>query len=474
MFSITLLLCVLFGAVLFVIRSREVATLFAQTQAQALIIARYMADVNRQPLVRYRQEDIQSYVDEQASDSLPYIVFYDRLGAPLVANELARSRSDILGRSHFEDDTGPDARFSAVRRLRLEDRWLRVLEVEIPIFLPGADRRWASVKIGHSLEPMYADVRALQVALLLVGLGGFGIGIVGASLLARRITRPIKKLADGTVRISRGDFSHTIDIASHDEIGGLARSFNEMTVELLQTRERMEEANRKLVQAEKLASIGRLAATIAHEIRNPLTSVKLNIQKVAEEESRGSSDMEHLTLSMEGIGQIEKFIKELLNYTRVAELALERFPPAQILEEALKPLKEPLAQKSIVLEKSFAEDVPAVVVDADKIRQVFLNVLRNALEAMNPGGKIAVGLDTVEAGGRTRVRVRVSDDGPGIPDKDRDNIFEPFFTTKPSGFGLGLANARKILEQHNGSIRLARKRGRGSAFVILIPAEEET
>jgi signal transduction histidine kinase len=470
---ITLLLCVLFGAVLFVIRSREVSTLFAQTQTQALIIARYMADVNRQPLVRYDEAAIQSYVDEQAGEALPYIVFYDRLGAPLVASELAASRADLLDRSHFDDDVGPEARFSAARRIRVENRWLRVLEVEIPIFLPGADRRWASVKIGHSLEPMYADVRQIQAALLLVGLGGFGIGILGASLLAKKITRPINKLVDGTVRISRGDFSHSIDIFSRDEIGGLARSFNEMTVELLQTRERMEEANRRLVQAEKLASIGRLAATIAHEIRNPLTSVKLNVQKIAEEENRPAAEMEHLALSMEGIGQIEKFIKELLNYTRVAELALERFPPAQILDESLKTLKETFAQKAIVLEKSIAENVPAVVVDADKIRQVFLNILRNAQEAMEPGGRISVSLDTVESGGRTDVRVRISDSGPGIPEKDRENIFEPFFTTKPSGFGLGLANARKILEQHNGSIRLGRKRGRGSVFIILIPAEEE-
>jgi signal transduction histidine kinase len=201
--------------------------------------------------------------------------------------------------------------------------------------------------------------------------------------------------------------------------------------------------------------------------------VKLNVQKIAEEENRPAAEMEHLALSMEGIGQIEKFIKELLNYTRVAELALERFPPAQILDESLKTLKETFAQKAIVLEKSIAENVPAVVVDADKIRQVFLNILRNAQEAMEPGGRISVSLDTVESGGRTDVRVRISDSGPGIPEKDRENIFEPFFTTKPSGFGLGLANARKILEQHNGSIRLGRKRGRGSVFIILIPAEEE-
>jgi signal transduction histidine kinase len=135
-------------------------------------------------------------------------------------------------------------------------------------------------------------------------------------------------------------------------------------------------------------------------------------------------------------------------------------------------LKDVLERKRIVVAKQFSPDLPAVLVDADKMRQVFLNLLRNAEEALEPGGRIEVSVDLAVSGGQKRIRVRLSDDGPGIPDKDRDNIFEPFFTTKPSGFGLGLANARKIVEQHNGSIRLSRRRGRGTSFVILIPGEE--
>jgi signal transduction histidine kinase len=106
------------------------------------------------------------------------------------------------------------------------------------------------------------------------------------------------------------------------------------------------------------------------------------------------------------------------------------------------------------------------------MRQVFLNILRNAQEALEAGGRIQIACDAVEDGLRKKVRVRITDNGPGIPDKVRPNIFEPFFTTKPSGFGLGLPNARKIVEQHNGTIHLVRKRGRGSSFVVLIPAEE--
>jgi signal transduction histidine kinase len=234
----------------------------------------------------------------------------------------------------------------------------------------------------------------------------------------------------------------------------------------------MEDANRKLVRHEKLASIGRMAATIAHEIRNPLTSVKLNIQKVAEEEGAAEAVKANLGLSLQGIDQIERFIKELLNFTRVPELSLERWPVAQIVEEALKMVQDVLAAKGIVVERTCAEGLPSVLADGDKLRQVFLNVLRNAHEALETGGRITIACDAVDDGRRKKVRVRIADNGPGIPEKDRPNIFEPFFTTKPAGFGLGLANARKIVEQHNGTITLSRKRGRGSVFIILIPAEE--
>ncbi|MEN6311560.1 MAG: ATP-binding protein [Acidobacteriota bacterium] len=477
-FWITLLVCVLVGAILFVIQKLEVRVLEDAALARAGLVARYMADLNQQPLVKYDKEAIQKNVDEWTdgthASGPTYIIICNRDGEPYVVSFSASVHPEILSRTQLDENGGPEEVVSERKRIRLGGRWLRVLEFEIPVFLPGQSRRWASVKIGHSLEPMYADLRQVQLVLVLVAVGGILLGIAGATVLAKRITRPIKKLADGTVRLAKGDFSHTIDIPPGDELGELAGSFNDMTGELLRMRERMAAANRNLVQAEKLASIGRLSVTIAHEIRNPLTSVKLNIQKIAQDGRLDEADREHLGLSMEGIGQIEKFIKELLFFTRVADLSLERFPVEQVLEESFKMLRDVLDEKGIRVEKSYAAGLPPLLVDGDKMRQVFLNVLRNAEEALDAGGRISVATDRTEEGGQKWIRVRISDDGPGIPDKDRDNIFEPFFTTKPSGFGLGLATARKIIDQHNGSIKLAGRGEGGTSFVILIPCEEET
>ena len=467
-----LLLVFLVGTILFVIQRMEVRTIFQEARNRGILTAQYIANMNLRPLVMWDEETLRTNIESQADDKLVYIVFYDRNGKPRAANRLVAANEDITCCSGLMGQTRPDSASIRTREVRIRNRDLNILEIELPVFVTGSPTRWASIKIGYSLEDMRADIRRTRRVLILIGLVGLLVGLAGSSLLAKRITRPLKELVEGTVRISRGDFSRRIQPASADELGGLARSFNDMTSRLLEARERMESANRRLVQAEKLASIGRLSATIAHEIRNPLTSVKLNIQRIAESEHLDEIEREHLGICQEGVGQIEKFIKELLDFTRVPELARERFPLEQVLEESLKMLKDAFRQKRVTVEKSYAQGLPPANVDGDRLRQVFLNLLRNAFEAVDEGGRISVSL---AAGGGEEGRtylVRISDNGAGIPEKDRENIFEPFFTTKSSGFGLGLANARKIVEQHGGSVKVVGKRGRGSAFVVILPREE--
>jgi len=468
---ISLLISVLFVLVLLVIEQREVRILMDETRTRAVLFANYMADVNLQPLVRYDRQAMEQNIESRVGPDIPYVVFYDREGAPLAFNESIKDVQDIVCCTRVPDDAERGYRSMTVRRLPWSGDSLRVLEVEMPVFLPGSVRKWASLKVGQSLEPAYAEIKNIRLVLLVVGLGGLGLGLLGAFLLSSGITRPLHKLVEATVSLAGGDFSQRIDIKSRDEIGELARSFNEMTFELQQARLRMEEAGRRLLQAEKLASIGRMAATIAHEIRNPLTSVKLNIQKIAEFPGFSETEQEHLSLALEGIVQIERFIRELLDFTRVAELNLMKFPVEQVIEESLKLLRDRLGRRHITVERVYGSGLPAVELDADKMRQVFLNVIRNAEEALHDGGRIEIAVDRLEEDGRPKVRVRISDDGPGIPQKDWENIFEPFFSTKPSGFGLGLANARKIVEQHSGRIKVVKKEGEGSMFEVVLPVE---
>jgi signal transduction histidine kinase len=474
MMAITFILILLVGSILLVIEKREVKTIFEEARDRGILIASNIGNLNLERLKFWDAEGTGKSIEEQVNDELLYVVVFDRFSSLFAASELAQDNEDITLFSRLSGDVAARDAAIGTRDFKVDGRAVPAIEIEIPVFATGSPTKWGSVKVGLSLEEMKREVRRTRLVLILLGCGGLLLGTGSAAFMAKRITGPLKKLVDGTIRISRGDFSQSMVIASRDEVGELARSFNNMTRDLLQTRRQMEEANRRLIQAEKLASIGRIAATIAHEIRNPLTSVKLNIQKLLQNDGLGEEETEHLSISQEGIQQIEKFIKEMLNFTRVSDLNLERFSIVQVVEEAAKVLKDSLEEKKISLETSFAPNLPLVQMDGDKMRQVFLNILRNSYEAVDNGGKISLVLSLVDKENGCWIKARVSDNGCGIPEKDWENIFEPFFTTKPSGIGLGLANARKIIEQHRGVIKVVKKRGKGTAFEVLIPCEGET
>ncbi|MGD8537191.1 MAG: ATP-binding protein [Candidatus Aminicenantes bacterium] len=473
--AVIMLLFVLVGLIFFVIEKREVSAIYEEQLSRGFLEAEYLIQLNYDEFVVFRDvTGAEENIEKQISDKLIYIVFYDANNSPFAGNEFIKAYEKIYANSNFAEAELEGNFFSS--RIELEDREtaqaLPILEIEAPIYVEGSPRRWGSVKIGLSMEEARAEIRDTHIKLVLIAGLGLLFGIVGSILLSRGITTSLKKLVDGTVRISKGDFSHRIDLSSHDELGNLATSFNKMSEQLFLTKRRMEEASKKLVHAEKLASIGRLSASIAHEIRNPLTSVKLNVQKVAESECWGEVERGHLDITQEGIDHIENFIKELLNFTRVSELNFLEFSMEQIIDSSLKIITDQLELKNIQVKKEYEEGLPPVYVDGDKMRLVIVNILRNAYEELDEGGEIDIILSLVEEEEEKKISIEISDNGKGIAESEWENIFEPFYTTKSVGIGLGLANAQKIVEQHNGSIRIIKKEGRGACFEILIPCGE--
>jgi signal transduction histidine kinase len=474
MVYVTALLIGLIVLVLFVVEKREVKAIFDEQKGRGIMTAEYIVQLNLENLLFWDEEGIKEDIEKRIDKNLIYVIFYDRQNKPFVASDFIMGFGDIYNTSNLMADVKKGDSFFERKRILVDEKtrkYMSVLEIEVPIYVEGSPLKWGSIKIGLSMEGVRREETKTRLMLILIGCSGLLIGVAGASLLARRITRPLKKLVDGTVNISRGDFAQEIDINTQDEIGNLAQSFNEMSRQLFLTRERMEAANKKLIQAEKLASIGRISAGIAHEIRNPLTSVKLNIQKVNESDNLDEVDKEHLDISQEGIGHIENFIKELLNFTRVSELHPDRFSIEEIIDESIKMIKGTLRLKKIQLEKDFQDHLPRMLVDGDRLRQVFLNILHNAYEAVPEAGKIKISLSRKKDSEGRSVKIEISDNGSGIPEKDWETIFEPFYTTKTTGIGLGLANARKIVEQHKGSIHVKKKKGRGSCFEVIIPYE---
>jgi len=469
------LLVLLVGSILLMIEKREVKAIFEKQIEKGVLIAKYIKQLNIESFSAFNEQGVTEDIEKQIDLQLIYIVFYDRFNRHFASTQFIKNFEDIYMSSNLPANVTPQS--YNTERQRLVDKEtkqiLNILEVEIPVHYKGAELRWGSIKIGLSLEEALEEIRKTRQALLLIGLAGLIVGLIGAIFLARHITGPIKKLVDGTVTISRGDFSQTIDIHSRDEIGELAKSFNQMSQDLQISRRQAEETHQKLIEAEKLASIGRMAAGIAHEIRNPLTAIKLNIQKVFTNKGLGDIEQSYLKISQEGIRQIEIFIKELLSFTRVTELNIDQFSMEMILDESIKMVSDSMELKKIRVIRNYEKELPQVRVDADKMRQVFINLLDNANDAVSEGGIIGVGIFHVKDRSCQTVKVEISDNGCGIPEKDWDTVFEPYFTTKSSGFGLGLANARKIVERHKGMIHVKKKSGDGTIFEVLIPCEEE-
>jgi signal transduction histidine kinase len=229
-------------------------------------------------------------------------------------------------------------------------------------------------------------------------------------------------------------------------------------------------------QKDRLATVGEVAAKMAHEIKNPLAGISYVAQILRREVRFEPSHAELVQAMLSEVSRLNALIDDLLVYGRPAHLALAPHDLHRIWEEILNFSKEELDARRLTLVRDFPPDLPPVAVDGNRMRQVFLNILKNAMEATGPGGSITIrtrravevpsGSGMAGAGG---VEVMVEDTGPGIAPEDQERVFELFYTTKPSGSGLGLPICRRIVEDHGGSINVADGPG-GGRFLIWLPA----
>jgi two-component system NtrC family sensor kinase len=300
------------------------------------------------------------------------------------------------------------------------------------------------------------------------------------------VYRPVKKLIDGTHRVADGDLAYRLPVGSDDELGDLARSFNKMTAKVegvqaeIEERVRrktaeLEKVHKTLLSSEKMASIGKLAATVAHEINNPLfgilTYAHLTLRGVQKLEFEGRDEMaEQLQTIERESKRCGELVKSLLTFSRQAPSQREPQDLNTVVHRAVQLVKPKVDMQGIELKETLAEGMPLVECDGNQIQQVILVLMVNASEAMPKGGTLEVstefdGIDEQEL-------VRVKDSGSGIPAEVLPRIFDPFFTTKEdqNRTGLGLAVAASIVEQHAGDITVRSEPGAGTEFRVALPA----
>ncbi|HSS20643.1 MAG TPA: ATP-binding protein [Pyrinomonadaceae bacterium] len=293
-------------------------------------------------------------------------------------------------------------------------------------------------------------------------------------LFVWRFTRPIKDLSVAARRVATGDFAVRVATDRHDEIGALSADFNEMTAGLGRARE----LESKLHQVEKAAVVGRLAAAIAHEIRNPLNYINLTLDHLrssfAPEDPAKRQTFERLADQLKTeVQRINRHITDFLKYSRPSALQLEPLDLRHEAEDAVRVIAGQAAERGVTTTVTQEGALPLVTADRDSLRSVFTNLLINSLEAIDGDGgtlEVVVGPETDQ---RNRARVEIRDSGSGIPADDIAKIFEPYYSTKETGTGLGLAIVKKAIDDHKGSISVSSKQGSGTTFTIILPIQGE-
>jgi len=340
-------------------------------------------------------------------------------------------------------------------------------------FVSVADPPWTVVSSGAVEEFAAPFTRTSFINLLLVLVVTVAASAVFV-LFTRRSTRSLEALTAAADEVGAGNFAPDVPAAGRDEVGRLAGAFALMVA-------KVREMVHEIESSRHMAAVGSFAAQLSHEIRNPLTSLKLNLQSLQRDAAAGSlpeSATRPVGICLREIERLDRVVGGALSLGRDAVLTRVPCSVHQILGDALDVVRAQLEQQRVALETSLLAPDDRVEGDPESLKAVFLNLFLNAAEAMPGGGRLSVSTERASGAPHSRdiIRVRVADTGSGVPAAARERIFEPFYSTKVQGTGFGLPVALRTVEEQGGRLRLADDdQGRGAVFLVELPlAAEET
>jgi two-component system NtrC family sensor kinase len=325
------------------------------------------------------------------------------------------------------------------------------------------------------LEDKFTDMRKRAVAVFLViTLAGMIVAFFVSNFLARSFLQPIKKLISASSQWAKGDLDYRIKITQKNEIAELEKTFNLMASSLKERDDKLREyTDQQIMKSERLATLGQLAAGVAHEINNPLGTISIYTQMILDDLGKDNdSCRENLAVVMKQTNRAGRIVKDLLEYARQPEPEMRILNINDVLRKAIAIITHPAELQSIVVSTNLAPELPDSQGDGDKLQQVFVNIIMNALQAMPQGGELTV--VTRPAEDNKLIEIEISDTGCGIPQEHLSKLFDPFFSTKSAGegTGLGLSVSLGIVQRHNGTIDVKSKVGEGSRFIIRFPVGE--
>lgn len=320
------------------------------------------------------------------------------------------------------------------------------------------------LRLGITKEFLYSTLEGVKRKFYLLGAAVIFVGIMLGLWMARKVLRPILILNKGVRRVGEGELGIEVPVVGEGEIKELALSFNRMSVKLKELIHSIQSAQEHLVRTEKLYAVGEFSAGVAHEIKNPLTSIKMLMQ-TAKQKKEPLSNMDISIIEGE-INRINHIVKQFLAFARPEKAEKTDVNINNVLEEVITVTKPKMKQSTIKLDQKFLSREPIIKGNHDALKQVFLNIILNAIQAMD-GREGTLSIETSTNNGNLSVVIK--DTGVGIPKKDLKKIFNPFFTTKKDGTGMGLALTYKTINEHSGKIKIDSKPWIGTTVKVDFP-----
>lgn len=340
--------------------------------------------------------------------------------------------------------------------------------------------------IGMSLADVDEEIKGAQNKMIFFAVIAFLVISITISIsINRYVSRPVRELVKGTKKVAEGNLSYSIATKGKDEIAQLASSFNQMTLGLKkadeklidwgktleqkvqQRTEELRKTENQLIQSDKVASLGKLAAGVAHEINSPLTGILTYSSLLLQAKREGDPEREDLEVIVNETDRCKKIVKGLLDFARQTEPLKTLSDINEVIGKSIDLISHQASLQNVKIERRVKPDLPRTMIDVRQIQQVFINILLNAIEAMPKGGTLTVSSGIEDE----MMALRFTDTGVGIPEENLPKILDPFFTTKEQGkgTGLGLSVSYGIIERHRGKLEVKSQVGKGTTFTVKLP-----
>lgn len=404
--------------------------------------------------------------EAKALPDVAYAYIFDSKGR--IVGDYHEDQSQLL--STFIDELGQKITKSTATLVDLDYK-KQILDISKPVKL--GHERLGGIRLGFDLSPIIQDIQEVTFKAVGIASAIFLVGLGIIFVITFRMTKPIEQLTLAAKRIEEGDLQYRVSIHRDDEIGSLATAFDQMAERLLQREKELKDSQAILRRTDRLSSLGLLTAGLAHEIRNPLVAIRTFTQLLPERYEDAEFREGFQGLALKEVDRICGLINDLLSFARPSKPNVAPENINDVVDNIARILETQAKERGMAISREFSDSLPKVWIDREQMKQVFMNLILNAIQAMRDGGSIvlATRLSAKNETELTReyVQIEVRDNGVGIPPQDLEQIFDPFFTSKDEGSGLGLAVSHQIVQEHGGFVTVNSTVGKGTSFFVHVP-----